>query len=121
MERNMIVQVIGRAVGCEGGVLAAAGDNNTERLRFQFDREPVGKVYIKVQPPAGAPFREELAVSGAEAVWMVGQAAAASAGTVVCQLLMEDTAFSPARVWQSEQFRLTVLESLPLENEEGVV
>ena len=109
----MNVQVIGRAVDCGGKVIGVAGDHRAEKVRFRFDREPNGKAYIKLRPPSGDPFRTELTVDGTEAVWEVDRQAAASAGTLTCQLLTENGDYSPPWVWQSEKFTLTVLESLP--------
>ena len=114
----MNVQVIGRTPDCGGKTVGIAGDNLTERVRFQLDREPDGRMYIKLQPPSGDPFRSELTVSGTEAVWEVEAAAVASAGTLECQLMTENTEYTPPRVWQSERFSLNVLESLGYEKAE---
>lgn len=114
----MNVQITERAVDCNGKVIGIAGDHRAEKVRFQFDREPNGKVYVKLQPPSGDPFRTELSVNGMEAVWLVEQNAVSSAGTLLCQLITEDDEYSPPHIWQSETFELTVLESLSLEKTE---
>ena len=110
----MTVQVIGRAVDCEGKVVAVAGDHAVETVYFSFDREPVGDIALRVQSDwytKTSPLLRE----GMTASWTVPQEAAQQAGELTCQLVQTDDQFSPPHIWQSEIFHLTVLPTLEMQ------
>lgn len=107
----MTLRVMERKVEADGKTVGVKGDHLSETVRFLFDREPFGTVYLKVTVGS---YQAKLLLETADnvAVWHVPGTALNTTGSMRCQLQMEDDALDPKQVWQSEIFDLTVLDTL---------
>ena len=107
----MTLRVMERKVEADGKAVGVKGDHLSETVRFLFDREPFGTVYLKVSVGS---YKAKLLLETTDnvAVWNVAGTALNTVGSMSCQLQMENDALNPKQVWQSEVFTLTVLNTL---------
>lgn len=107
----MTLRVMERKVESDGKTVGVKGDHLSETVRFLFDREPIGSVYLKVSLGS---YKSKLLLETTDnvAVWNVASAPLATSGSMKCQIQMENDEYNPKQVWQSEIFELKVLDTL---------